>query len=801
MMKQILLSLAAILLFSFAHAQDVQDTSEISTRMQALSVQANVNERAAEIETISQRLKDAPDEAALAELRKDLRALRIAAQSDVAPVKNSRARLEADLERLGPAPEEGAEEGPELAKTRETLTLALAEEDAIVRQSDLNLGNISQLLADIAKQRRSNFYSEIFSRGPSPLNGQLFATATADATGGVRSLQAKANSWSAAHQNDGGTLPAYLMIFFAIVGGFVLFVPVRNWINRRIVIRLQALEPTRGRRAFAAVLRTITRAGPTILGGFIVFEVLRNQGVIDTDTHAFARAIWLGVMALIVTEAGSLAALSPGVPGWRLMPVDRHAGVMLRLLLLAVVFVFFADRAFSAGASILGGTQELAMIQSAAVAVTLGLLILIGSRKRIWKLDKDREDVFSTEAKQLGALVRTLAGLLGLVSVAGTLIGYVALGYFITTRIVLLGAIILFGLFIRLIAQGTIQSIANWFDRRDQVQGNEDVSERLIFFWVGVLSDVLIFVSIIPLMAMVLGADWADVRHGIVSAFFGFQIGSVTISFAQILGAVLALIAVMMVTRFVQRVAEKQLFPKTRLDTGVQNSLRTMIGYVGLVVAVMVAISVLGFNMQNLAIIAGALSLGIGFGLQSIVNNFVSGLILLFERPVKVGDWIVVGSGEGTVKRISVRSTEIETFDRSSIIVPNSELISSSVQNWTHKDRWTRVSVPVGVSYDADPQTVLDLLNTVIRGNKRVMAFPEPMVFFAGFGDNSLDFEMRVFLRETADRVPVQNELRVATFNALKDASIEIPFPQRDLHLKTVSSDAMWDTPPISKPQ
>ncbi len=736
--------------------------ANISTRLQTLDVQANVNERTAEIDAISRRLQEAPGEQILIELRGQLRAIRASAQNDVAPIENSRARLTADLERLGPAPAEGETEAPELATARQTLTMGLVEEDAIVRQSALNISNINQLLTEIAKRRRSLFYSQIFTRGTSPFNGSLLTAATDSATGGLRVLKAKADNWTKAHKADGGAIRAYLMIFAAIIGGFIFFVPARRWINQRMVASLQSLEPTPGRRALAAVLRTITRTGPAILGGFIVFEVLIYQGVIDADTQAFAKAIWIGAMALIVTEAGGVSLLSPNAAGWRLMPLEKQAGFALRALTMSIAFTFFADRAFSKGAATFGGTQEFALIQSAITAVILGALIVFTSQKQYWKLEKDRQDAFSDEIKQLGSIIRNITFLLGAISILAVSIGYIALGYFVTTRIVLISAIFLLGFFVRLIAQGVIQSIAGWFDKKDKILGNEDVSERLIFFWIGVLIDFLIVIAIIPLILMAIGAEWVDVRDGIISAFFGFKVGNVTVSFAQILGAFIALIFVMMATRFIQRVAEKQLFPKTRLDSGVQNSLKTIIGYVGLVIAVMTGISVLGFNLQNLAIIAGALSLGIGFGLQSIVNNFVSGLILLFERPVKVGDWIVVGSGEGTVKRISVRSTEIETFDRSSIIVPNSELISSSVQNWTHKDRWTRITVPIGVSYDAHPQTVLDLLNKVIKSNKRVMRFPEPSVFFAGFGDNSLDFEMRVFLRNTDERVPVQNELRVA---------------------------------------
>jgi len=200
----------------------------------------------------------------------------------------------------------------------------------------------------------------------------------------------------------------------------------------------------------------------------------------------------------------------------------------------------------------------------------------------------------------------------------------------------------------------------------------------------------------------------------------------------------------------------------------------------------MVAIGTLGFPLSNLAIVAGALSLGIGFGLQSIVNNFVSGLILLFERPIKVGDWIVTSAGEGIVKRISVRSTEIETFDWASVIVPNSELITSPVTNWTHKNRYTRLTILIGVSYDSDPEMVSDILLKAAKANRRTLSYPSPVVYFSGFGDSSLDFEVRIFINNVDDRIPVKNELRFEIFKQFKEAGVEIPYPQRDLHLRSL---------------
>ena len=237
-------------------------------------------------------------------------------------------------------------------------------------------------------------------------------------------------------------------------------------------------------------------------------------------------------------------------------------------------------------------------------------------------------------------------------------------------------------------------------------------------------------------------------------------------------------------TRFLQRTLDVRLFEKSGADIGFRNSFRTLLGYLGLIIAIFAAIGVIGLDLSNLAIIAGALSVGIGFGLQSIVNNFVSGLILLFERPVKVGDWVVTQSGEGVVKQISVRSTEIETFDRASIIVPNSELISSSVTNWTHKNKIGRVVIPVGVAYDSDAKHVREILIKTALAHPRVLKSPEPFVYFREFGASSLDLDLRVFIQNVSEGSLVKNDLRFEILDAFRAENIDIPFPQQDVNLK-----------------
>jgi len=198
-----------------------------------------------------------------------------------------------------------------------------------------------------------------------------------------------------------------------------------------------------------------------------------------------------------------------------------------------------------------------------------------------------------------------------------------------------------------------------------------------------------------------------------------------------------------------------------------------------------------GIPLSNFAIIAGALSVGIGFGMQNVVNNFVSGLILAFERPIQIGDTIEVGQVLGEVKSIGIRASNVRTFDGAEVIVPNGDLISAQVVNWTLSDRRRRVRIPVGVAYGTDPQRVIDLLKEVANKHDEVVDDPKPNVLFRAFGESSLDFEMRFWTRSHDRWVGISSDIAVAANAALKEAGIEIPFPQRDLHVRSIDGQAV----------
>lgn len=267
----------------------------------------------------------------------------------------------------------------------------------------------------------------------------------------------------------------------------------------------------------------------------------------------------------------------------------------------------------------------------------------------------------------------------------------------------------------------------------------------------------------------------------------GVSLGNLNINPTRILLAIIIFSIFYTFSSWIKTQLDRHWLSKSRIDRGAKEALVTISGYIGVAIALMVALGIAGVTFTNVAIIAGALSVGIGFGLQNIVNNFVSGLILLFERPIKNGDWIIVGNTEGHVKKIRIRSTQIQTFDHADIIVPNSELVSSQVTNWMLHDRTGRIRVSVGVAYGSDTEKVRQILTDVANAHPNVIKnnanFPAK-IFFLNFGDSSLDFELRCFIQDIDTALSVKSDLHFAIDKAFRENGVEIPFPQRDVHIK-----------------
>ena len=372
-----------------------------------------------------------------------------------------------------------------------------------------------------------------------------------------------------------------------------------------------------------------------------------------------------------------------------------------------------------------------------------------------------------------------LLWLLLAVAIVGLLFGYLALSYFIAGKILDTVLVVV----MMVLTHHLIDALADTLQNPASVLGEKlrnmtSIGDRGIArlsLSFRTIADILVVVLGIPWLLALWTVTWVDFRSFITTTLVGFKVGNVTVSPFNIASLIGILILGVILTRFITRWLDRRILTQTRLNKGVQDSVRTGANYMGYVFAAGFALSAAGFDFSNIAIIAGALGVGIGFGLQSIVNNFVSGLILLAERPIRVGDWVVTGDGEGIVKKINVRSTEIETFDNCTIIVPNSNLITSSVRNWTHHDTLGRFLVTVGVAPGTDPEIAAGILTQVVNAHSKVLRFPAATIQLARFTNYSIEFELRGHVADIFEAAQVSSDLRFALSKAFKEKGIIIP--------------------------
>lgn len=687
--------------------------------------------------------------------------------------------IKAREEALGPPPDDNESQEPEsLAEERRELARERALVNADIGDATDVIGAASGLADDITEIRRGLFRQQLLQRVA--LSPESLGEAYRELRSEFSTLGSKISNWAGfTWRFKRGSLLAAVSV--SVVLGILFIVAEYRLFAGILRRRVDDEDPSEFDRYVLAFWSTLL----PVLGFAIFCELvlffLDGFNVLRADIAAMLSAFLEFLVVLYFVGRLANAVLSPSRPAWRLVPVSDRGAHLLWWLIIAIALVNVGDYLESRIAIILNSPFILTAAKSLFAAVIIGIILLFASFVRPL-VNADGS------ARPWPRVLRLPLFILGLGLIVLSVFGYVGLARFVATQIVVLGTLLV-AMYLGFRAAKAISDperfSSSWLGKylSSRLNLGEVATEQFGLF-AGLLLYLAILAGGIPIIFLIWGFEPKDIQNWVENNLSSFTIGDVTISLTGILFGVLVFVLGYFFTRWFQRWLDEGVMQRGRLEPGLRNSIRTAVGYAGIVLAAFVGLSIAGLNLSNLALVAGALSVGIGFGLQNIVNNFVSGLILLAERPFRVGDWVVTSSTQGFVKHISVRATEIETFQRQSVMVPNSELINSPVGNWTHRDRKGRVDIAVGVSYDSDPRRVIAILEEIGLSNELVMRDPSPGIIFMGFGDSSLDFELRVYLRDVLSSLSVATDLRLKIFERFKAEGIEIPFPQRDLHIK-----------------
>ncbi len=758
--QQLIIFFAIFALIQPVQAQEALDPS-LPSHWAATAVRAE--------EILQNKLASTP---ALENLRVTLVAQRSEAEAVEQEAQKRVDSLQAQLEALGPAPEEGINEAPELAARRTELLgeIALANVPRAVSQEAFQ--RLDGLINDINTLIRERFSEELVERGPVPLNPAIWNRALSDVSqysvGIWREIQGILENDTSRQQL---MQKAPLALFIAVLGLWMLL-----WLRARIAglvtIVLQAGEEA---SAWRVALVNLSRLLAPGLGAFaLIFAIgsadilgLRGLAILDAMpiiAFALIAAPWLG-RSMFGSKSVSADVIGVSDPA-----TGRKISVTLGVVYaLAVLFDAMAEQGnFS--------MESRAVLLFPLVAVASIALFNLARITR--SKPESPEDTPEPAAHNFAALIAQALFLTSLSAPILAGLGYYAAGRFLTfptiATVGFLAALLVLFDFVRAFFE-------RWLDGKNH-RGIRNDSARLLPIFIA----FVMILAAIPVLALLWGASPSDLQLLWEWLNAGISIGDSRFSLTDLLVFMLVFGIGYTVTRLVQKTVRTSVLPRTKIDAGARNAMLAGIGYVGIFLAALAAISATGLDISGLAIVAGALSVGIGFGLQNVVSNFVSGIILLIERPIKEGDWIEAGGVEGTVRKISVRATLIDTFDRCAVIVPNSDLIAGAVKNWTAPDLTGRLRVNVGVAYGTDPEKVRTILEEIAASHSQALLYPAPSVVFRNFGASSLDFEVRIFLRDVNKMLSARSDINFAIAKRFAEEGIEIPFTQNDVTLRNI---------------
>jgi potassium efflux system protein len=687
----------------------------------------------------------------------------------------------AQLSLLGPAPAAGQPPEPEqTAHNRAELNYRLGLLSAAETAANSANLRIDQLVNTIEDIRRRNFASNLLRPIPGVYAYETWSRLPDTVPMALARVGDLLEGWWEAvpdRQELARTGLEALLLFLAL--------SLAGWRGVRRLRRWQSEgEPPFWRRASSAAGVVLLRALP------VTVPVVFAYAMLAAEQRLPDRLDWLFYLAaemtvIIFTVAALVTTtLAPRAPAWRLIPVSDAAAARLCGLIISLAFVYAMTTLLYSTTRLVQAPFALTIAVALPSSLLLASLVVAILRTPLGSASPSASSLTLVRAVRLvvWSIVAAIA--------ASALSGYLPLARFLAQQLVVTGSILALVYLLLLWVDGFAQSVTDdnaiggrWLKQRGHL---EQSRREQLALPISLLLKLAVLVLSVPLIMLQWGYTWPDIQEWYRQLFFGFHIGNTQVTFGALLAAVIVFGLGYAAARLFQGWLDVQVLQPAGISGGVRHSIRTGVGYGGIIIAALAAVSYAGFNLSSLAIVAGAFSIGIGFGLQNLVNNFVSGLILLAERPIRVGDLVVVGGEEGYVRKISVRSTEIETFDRAHVLIPNASFVSDKVKNWTLRNNVRRVTISIGTAYANNPRQVREVLLNVARDNPDVLHTPEPVVDLREFGASSLNFVLHVFIDDIGKTARVRTELSMAIFDAFAEAGIEIPFTQTDVTIRNI---------------
>jgi len=681
--------------------------------------------------------------------------------------------LRGQLAALGDPPAAGETETEEIAARRGELNDQLARAQAPVARAVEAFSRAEGLVREIDGIIRERQTDALLKLAPTPLNPALWPGAVGSLLTSLRAIGTEVvESWNSDAKRSSFQSDLPITILYLLIAALLL---ARG---RSVMERMTGLvlETTKGRaRSVAGFVTSLGQIIVPVVGIVLLVAALNSTGLIGLRGQSVTDALPLFGMTLFGARWLGLRIFPKRLDMTHIVPTISDDARFLRIYATSLGLVIGL-------ALILGQLAEYESYRDAVrgvlqfpLTVLAGFLLFRVGRVLLRTAQAARAGKAEGDpafGARFTALIGRAVIVISLLGIGLTAVGFLNAGLFLIHP----AAFSLAMLGLLLVLHDLISEIYAVATKSEVSEAHEALVPTLLSLMMVLLS--------LPVFALFWGARVADLTELWAQFRAGFSIGDTTISPSNFLTFAIVFAALYLATRLIQSALRTSVLPKTRLDSGGQTAIISGIGYVGIFLAAVIAITTAGIDLSSLAIVAGALSVGIGFGLQNIVSNFVSGIILLIERPISQGDWIEVGGQMGIVKEISVRSTRIETFDRTDVIVPNADFVSGVVQNWTRGNTIGRVKVPVGVAYGTDTRKVDRILKEIAMEHPLVTIDPAPGVDFVGFGADSLDFQIRAVIRDVNFSVSVKTELNHRIAERFAEEGIEIPFAQRDIWLR-----------------